>query len=124
MCIRDSAGIGQTISTSSTTLSGIANDDGVSGNGKIISYKWTKISGGSATITSPTSSNTSLTGLANGTYQFKLTATDNSGISGSDTVQVIVNSGTPNIPPTANAGADIAITLPISTILLSGSGTD
>ena len=39
-----------------------------------------------------------------------------------DTVQVTVNAA--NIPPTANAGIDQSITLPVSSVTLSGSGTD
>ncbi len=57
------AGPDQTISTNTSTLSGTATDEGVSGNGKITSYLWTKLSGGAATIVSPNSSTTAITGL-------------------------------------------------------------
>ena len=88
------AGIDQTISNTSTSLSGLANDLGVSGQGIITSYKWTKLSGGSATLASPNSATTQISGLSSGTYQFQLKATDDSGIEGYDTVQIVVN----NVP--------------------------
>ena len=54
------------------------------------------------TITNAGSAATSVTGLVQGTYQFQLTVTDNSGGSNQSTVQVTVNAA--NILPTANAG--------------------
>ncbi|MEO8822159.1 MAG: hypothetical protein ABI366_01195, partial [Ginsengibacter sp.] len=117
------AGYDQTISTNATTLLGTANDEGVSGNGVIISYKWTKISGSTATIVSPNSATTNITGLTPGTYLFQLKATDNSGIYGLDTVQINVT-GLVNTSPTAYAGPDTTITLPSSSVILSGSGKD
>jgi len=56
-------------------------------------------------------------------YQFELTVTDNSGATGKDTMQVTVNPA-PNKIPTANAGADITITLPTNSTILNGIGTD
>ncbi|MGN6297559.1 MAG: PKD domain-containing protein, partial [Ginsengibacter sp.] len=117
------AGSDKTISSTSISLSGTAHDLGVSGQGVITSYQWTKVSGGTATITSPNSANTTITGLSAGTYQFQLKATDNRGIVGYDTVQVVNNLPT-NIPPTANAGSDKSITLPTNSVALSGSGVD
>ena len=38
-------------------------------------------------------------------------------------MQVTVNAAA-NIPPVANAGADQAITLPVNTVTLTGSGSD
>jgi hypothetical protein len=61
--------------------------------------------------------------LVQGTYQFELTVTDNKGAVGKDTTQVKVNAAA-NLPPTANAGADKVITLPVNSVILSGSGTD
>jgi hypothetical protein len=115
------AGNDKTISSISTTLSGTANDEGVSGNGVITSYKWTKISGGTATIVSPNSATTNVTGLSSGIYQFELKATDDSGMAGFDTVQVIVSG---NQLPKADVGSDRVINLPKNSIVLPGSGTD
>jgi hypothetical protein len=56
-------------------------------DGTIASYAWTKVSGGSATITTPSSASTSVTGLGSGTYIFRLTATDDQGGSTSRDIQ-------------------------------------
>ena len=61
--------------------------------------------------------------MTEGTYQFELRVTDNKGATAVDTVNVTVNAAA-NIPPTANAGADQTITLPTSTVSLTGTGTD
>jgi Secretion system C-terminal sorting domain/Bacterial Ig domain/Right handed beta helix region len=112
------AGADQTITlpTSSVTLSGSGTD----ADGTIASYTWTRISGpNTPTIVSPSSASTNVTGLIAGTYVFRLTVTDNLGATGFDDITVIVNT-----PPTANAGADQTITLPTSSVTLSGSGSD
>ncbi len=47
------------------------------------------------------------------------------GATGTDDVSIIVNSAPPaNVAPTANAGANQTITLPTSSVTLTGSGTD
>jgi len=95
------AGNDQAISITSAALTGSATDEGVSGNGTITAYQWTKLSGpGTPTITTPNSQNTTVTGLSNGTYVFQLKATDNSSIDGYDTVQVVVRT----IPPIVDPG--------------------
>ena len=118
------AGDDTTISSSSITVIGTANDLGVSGNGSITSWQWTKISGGSATIFSSNSASASITGLTSGTYEFRLKATDNSGYDGYDTVKITVNAPTENMLPISNAGQDITIHLPANKVVLSGSGSD
>lgn len=115
-----SAGIDQTIQlpTSSVNLVGSGNDP----DGSISSYLWTKVSGTGGTITNPTLASTSITGLTQGVYQFKLQVTDNQGATGTDIVNITVNPA--NISPSANAGTDQAITLPTSATTLTGSGND
>ncbi|HEY0732081.1 MAG TPA: carbohydrate-binding protein, partial [Chitinophagaceae bacterium] len=76
-----------TLPTSSVSLSGSASD----ADGSIASYQWTKVSGGAATITSPSSASTTITGLVQGSYVFRLTVTDNGGATASDEVSVTVN---------------------------------
>ena len=108
-----------TLPANAINLSG----SGIDPDGTITAYLWTKISGPVAgTITNTTSAATTVTGLVQGTYQFELKVTDNSGATDTDTMQVIVNAA--NIPPVANAGADQNITLPTNFVNLSGSGTD
>ena len=116
------AGIDQTIvlPTSQVSLTGLGTDT----DGTIISYAWSKVSGPAGeTITTASSANTIVTGLTAGVYIFRLTVTDNMGATGSDDVQVTVNT-LPNVPPTAIAGPDQVITLPVNQVNLSGSGTD
>src|SRR5215203_4614753 len=115
------AGADQTITlpVSTVTLSG----SGADVDGSIVSYVWSKVSGGTATITSSSSASTTVTGLAQGSYTFRLTVSDNGGATASDDVVVIVNALS-NQTPSANAGADQTITLPVSTVTLSGSGAD
>src|SRR5450759_4926064 len=109
-----------TLPTSTVSLSG----SGIDPDGTISSYYWTKISGPTAgTIANINSASTSVTGMVKGVYKFELKVTDNNGPTGRDTMQVTVNAAG-NISPTANAGADQSITLPTSTVTLSGSGTD
>ncbi len=116
------AGADQTITlpTNTVTLSGTGNDP----DGNITAHLWTKISGpAGGNLTSAASAVTNVTGLIQGVYQFELRVTDNSGAFGRDTVRITVNPA-PNVAPTANAGADQTITLPVNTVTLSGFGTD
>jgi len=119
-----------TLPANSITLSGSGSDS----DGKIASYSWTKVSGGTATLGSTTSASLSLSGLVAGTYVFRLTVTDDGQAKGSDDVTVIVN--TANTPPPtsggdsgkraapiANAGSDKVIKLPVTNVVLNGSAT-
>jgi hypothetical protein len=109
-----------TLPINSVTLSG----NGTDADGSIVSYQWTKISGpNSGAINNANSASATATNLTEGTYQFELKVTDNKGAVAKDTVQVKVNEAI-NIPPTANAGSDKLITLPINSVTLSGSGAD
>lgn len=117
------AGIDQTITlpTSTVTLAGSAID----ADGTITAHTWSFVSGPvTPTITTPASYASMVTGLTvAGTYQLRLSATDNGGATSNDVMQIIVNPA-PNILPSANAGGDIVITLPVTTTTLNGSGTD
>ncbi|MEO6546442.1 MAG: hypothetical protein ABIN94_00520, partial [Ferruginibacter sp.] len=104
-----------------TNLNGIGTDS----DGTISSYAWLKISGpASGTITTANTATTSVTGLVQGVYQFLLTVTDNNGATGKDTVQVTVTAAAVNKSPSANAGIDKTIVLPVNTTNLNGVGTD
>jgi hypothetical protein len=109
-----------TLPTNTTSLNGSATD----ADGTIASYVWTKIAGPTAgAISNANTAVTAATGLVQGVYRFELRVTDNSGAIARDTMQVTVNAA-PNQAPTANAGVDRTIVLPVKTILLNGSGTD
>ena len=58
-----------------------------------------------------------------GVYRFELRVTDNNNAFGRDTMQVTVNAA-PNTPPSANAGSDQSLTLPVNSTSLTGSGYD
>jgi hypothetical protein len=117
------AGPDQTITLPLNTVN--LSGSGTDPDGTIVAYRWTKVAGPAATITNINAAATSVTNMVAGTYRFRLRVTDNSGAIGSDTVQIIVNPAPPaNVAPTANAGADQAITLPLNTVNLAGSGTD
>lgn len=84
-----SAGSSQSITlpVNSVALNGTAVDN----DGNIVSVNWVKTSGGTATIVSASSLNTSVTGLVQGSYVFSLTVSDNAGGKCSSTTSITVN---------------------------------
>ncbi|WP_367870726.1 tandem-95 repeat protein [Luteolibacter sp. Populi] len=109
-----------TLPTSSVTFNGSGTDTG----GSITGYAWTQVSGpGTAGLSGNTSANLTASALVAGSYVFRLTVTDNSALTASDDVTVVV-SAPGSGAPVANAGADKTVTLPTSSVVLSGSGTD
>ncbi len=117
------AGADQSITSpaNTATLTGTASDS----DGTVASTVWSQVSGPvTATIQSPTNLSTMVSGLTQeGTYDFQLLVTDDSGDSTTDTVKVVV-SPPDNVLPVANAGADQTITLPTAMITINGSATD
>ena len=117
------AGQNQTIilPTDNTHLVGSGFDP----DGTIQTYAWSKVNGPAAgTITSPSAQLTTLTGLLEGVYTFRLTVTDNNGATGFDDVVVNVTTSAANKIPTASAGGNQSIFLPTTTTNLFGSGSD
>ncbi len=113
-----------TLPTSSTTLAGTATGN----NGATIKgLSWKQTSGpANATIASPTSISTTVSGLTvAGTYGFSLTATDNNNLTATASVTVVVNAAatTTAVAPTVSAGKGDVITLPTSSITLTGTAT-
>lgn len=117
-----SAGTDQSIALPDTdiTLLGTAND----ADGSIASLEWTLVSGGAYTPGPNDALQWDITGLQQGTYVFRLTATDDLGATSSDDVQVIVNPPLGNQPPLVDAGPNSVITLPENQISITGSATD
>lgn len=70
--------------------------------GTITGTVWSKVSGPSCTITTPSSDTTTVTGLSNGTYVFELEVTDNLSATATDTVTVTVTDGVPYVRPRRN----------------------
>lgn len=108
-----------TLPQNSVSLDASASSDS---DGTIVSYNWTKLTGGTATITDATSMQTTVSGLAAGQYTFALTVTDNTGATSTAEVKITV-SNPPNQPPVANAGSNKTITLPTNTVQLDGSAS-
>jgi beta-glucanase (GH16 family) len=114
------AGIDKTLSLPTTSI--VLNGSGADVDGTIALYTWTIVSGpNTPTLTDASTESVTAGDLIQGTYQFKLTVTDNEGATGFDLVNLEV---TANTPPTADAGDDQIITLPTNSIVITGSGTD
>ena len=114
------AGANQTITlpVNSVTLDGSSS---IAPSGSITGYSWNQVSGpASGNIANPASVTTTVTGLVQGTYIFKLIVTDNHGTTGSDSVIITVNPAV-NKPPVANAGPSQSINMPVNSATLDGS---
>jgi Predicted peptidase len=111
-----------TLPTNSVQLNGSGSDV----DGRIVSYQWTKISGpANGVISSPTVANPILSQLVAGTYVYQLTVTDDKGAKASNQATInVLAASTTNKPPVANAGPDQALTAPIITTTIKGSGSD
>lgn len=117
------ADISITLPTNTATLNGGASSDP---DGSIVKYAWAKISGPSTyAIANAGGVTTGLSSLVAGTYVFRLTVTDDKGVTAYDDVNVIVNnSNVPsNQPPVANAGNDLSVTLPTNSVTLNGTAS-
>jgi alpha-tubulin suppressor-like RCC1 family protein len=99
-----------TLPANSIALSGSATDVG----GTIVTYAWTKVSGPTQfSISNPAISNPVISNLIAGNYIFKLTVTDNFGMSSSSTIAINVNPTTTSpaaIPGMIEAEAYSAMT--------------
>jgi predicted esterase len=119
------AGENQTITlpVDNVSLNGSGSTDQ---DGTIASYTWTYISGPATySLNNAASATATVTGMGAGTYTFRLEVKDNDGATDADTVSIIVEEETappppPNVVPTANAGSDIVITLPVNQATLHG----
>lgn len=105
--------------TNSIAIAGTATDP----NGTINSYTWTKIAGSTVTLTNQTTSTLTVSNMVQGNYTFRLIVIDNSGNQSFDDVVVSVLPSGNNIP-SANAGVDKVITLPVNSLTINGAGTD
>src|SRR5450432_41522 len=108
-----------TLPVSNTTLDGTKSYDP---DGSISKYAWVLVSGTGGTITNAAAASTTVTGLTQGTYVYKLTVTDNSNASVSALDTMIVKAAV-NLPPIANAGADQTIVLPVNSVSVDGSAS-
>ena len=110
-----------TLPKNTAVLDGSGSEDK---DGKITSYKWTKVSGPNQfKIQQPNNKKTEITELVEGTYTFRLTVTDDANASATDDVIIKVKKGN-NQKPVARAGADQTITLPKNSVIVDGSGSE
>lgn len=137
------AGGGQTVTlpTSSVSLKGTAK---AGGTAAVASSSWTQVSGpntatiaglvhslvskvtGLLTVVASGTDTVSMTvsGLVAGTYVFQLAASDNDGLSSSATVTIVVNAASVgSTPPTVSVGSGQSITLPTSSVTLTGKAS-
>ncbi|CAM1365865.1 PKD domain-containing protein [Tenacibaculum xiamenense] len=105
--------------TNQVTLYGNASDE----NHDSLSYQWTKIAGGNASIISPNNSATAVQNLQQGNYTFRLTATDSDGLTGYDDVAVQVKQPA-NVNPTVSNISIVQIPNKPGHIRISAIGND
>jgi hypothetical protein len=79
-----------TLPTNTLTITGAASDP----DGSIASVSWSKVSGSTVSLSGTSTLRLSLSNLLQGTYTFRLTATDNLGATKYDDVVVTVKSAT------------------------------
>lgn len=114
------AGADQTITLpkNSVIVDGSGSEDT---DGKITSYKWTKVSGpNSFRIHQPDNAKTEISELTEGVYKFRLTVTDNEKATAFDELTIKVNKKA-NTAPKAVITGPTQITLPENTIRLNAS---
>ena len=80
-----------TLPPPSTTLNGTAS---FSTSGTITSYTWSAVSGPASSITTPNTSITTVTGLTQGSYTYRLTVVDSQNLSATDDVVITVDNPT------------------------------
>ena len=92
-------------------------------DGTISSWLWTKISGpASFSVVDALTTKTIVRDLDTGVYRFELMVKDNGGLTGKDTVQIIMRDPL-QMPPVADAGADRTIFIPANSVYLDGRGS-
>jgi hypothetical protein len=103
----------------SVTLDGTNSSDP---DGKIAKYQWAQVSGPSiGGLTNAATSVAMVNSLIAGTYQFKLTVTDDQGATSSATTSVVVAAAILNKAPVSKIVTTNSIKLPTNSVKLDGS---
>nr|CAD7429431.1 unnamed protein product [Timema monikensis] len=115
------ADAGQDLAVALPQTSVLLNGSHSSDDNKIVAWLWQQNSGPSkVSFSAINSSQTNVTDLTKGDYEFQLTVTDDSGNKASDVVHVTVTQNK-NARPKANGGGDQTVVLPVSVVVLNGS---
>lgn len=121
---RAGADITITLPVNMVSLDGSASSDP---DGEVKAYEWSKLSGPAATITSSKTAKTTVTGLVEGVYKFRLSVWGDNWQAVNDTVMVTVIAApvviVPNKAPVAIAGDDVINTLPADGATLNGAAS-
>jgi len=101
------------------------NGSGTDPEGNPLTFEWQQIGNepSNATISDAFIANPIVSDLLVGTYSFRLTVTDDKGLTSTDDVDVVVDS-IGNIFPIVYAGLDTTLILPTDSTQLNGSATD
>jgi RHS repeat-associated protein len=115
------AGPDETLPSSTATLQGSIQDDGIP-SPSVLTVRWSAVSGpGAVSFANPNAAATTAQFTRPGTYTLRLSASD-SQLIGSDDIVITVPGGV-NLPPSVNAGPDQTVTLP-QNINLSAQASD
>ncbi len=111
-----------TLPVNTVSLDGAASSDP---DGTIATWKWTQVSGpNTAAFSAATAAKTTASGLVKGVYAFRLTITDNGGLSASANIQVTVQEAPiDKKPPVAVIHAPDTIQLPANKVSLNASAS-
>ncbi|MEO5602836.1 MAG: prolyl oligopeptidase family serine peptidase [Cyclobacteriaceae bacterium] len=101
--------------SSSVSIAGSATDI----DGSISTYQWTKKSGNACSLSGTTGATLNVSSLTLGSYVFRLSVTDNLGLTAYDEVRVNVT-----WPPLVDAGFDKSVDLPLTSFTLTGTASD
>lgn len=100
---------------------GILNGTESTDDVKIVKFEWRQISGpNEANIVNANMAVANATQLKVGNYSFQLTVYDTSNNNASAVTNITVKQEQ-NAPPVANGGGDLAVTLPVTVVVLNGS---
>lgn len=100
-------------------LAGTATDS----DGEITALSWVKISGPNVTLSGTNTLTLTLSNLVEGSYVFRLTATDNGSGTSFDEVALTILPPS-NLPPTVNAGVDQTVLSNATQVRLVGTAAD
>ena len=119
------ADAGNDINVYAPSTTAALSGSGTDADGVIIAYNWIKVTGpAGGFISNAFSASTQITALEPGDYTYQLVVTDNDGATARDTMIIHVMESQGNRAPIVNAGPDLTVLLPITTVELHGTAED